>query len=344
MKKNKIEKRFMVYAIGLSIICVFLSVVELFNSKSSYMKQYEKNMEMYLDTLLVNGSYMAAESELPFTEGLIRSIELEFPTSSKTFCMVGKDNAILFLRDKTKTAELFDVTVAEYLGQEADGEKSRIYTTENEFQDGDRYLVTRVDLEDESGVVTVAICTQIKYLLASSNYNMLLQHILLYVGLLGVAFIICAVVLSMRMRENVDRQGALSAQLSKDRAIIDRMTKRIESREHRDVMGGEGSFYSKSVIEQVVGSLSIKQKRKSRQILVHINKNNQVMAVRLAVLIEHLLNGIGIFCLSKEDEYQIILLNADNEAIENVAKQLVVQYKNMFQEDLEDVHIKIAEL
>lgn len=345
MKKKKVSKSLIVTSVILSILCIFLVLVELYNNKKGYINQYGKQMEMYVETLLSNSEYRAKEENVGLEEGMIRTIETEFPTSSRCFCLVGKDNEILFLRDKTKTAEIFDTTVAMYIGLEgAYVPRFQSNTTTTRLQNGERYLVTRVDVQTETGLLTLAVCMQENYLLASGNYKVFQQHMMVYIGLLVIALVVGVSFLSIRVREKTEWGESLQEQLIKDRVLIEKQAKRLESRERGDVMGGEGSFYPRSVVERVLNELTREQRRRCRKIMVYFDDKNHVLCVQLSVLIERMLNGIGVFCLWAEDEFQIIVFNAENEAVENIAKQLVVQYKNMFQKDLKNVKIVVDRL
>lgn len=329
-KRKKADKKWILFSIVLSMVCGALMFVEIRNCREGYLQQYEKSTGMYLEALVLNGQYLAGQTEKEFTEGMIRVIETEFPTSARSFCLVGKNNEILFLRDKTKTAEMYDLTVEEYIRDCLEGK--------------DSYLITRMDYETDAGVVTVAICTQEDYLLKSGRYNVLQQHLLVYLCLLAVAFVVSVVYLSVRLKEKKCREQELCVKLAQDRTIIERLSKRLESRKHRDVMGGEGSFYARNVVERVLGKLTREQRKKCRKVIVYFDKKDQATMVRLAVLLERMLNGAGIFCLWAEDEYQIILLNADDEIVENVAKQLILQYREMFQREPEEVHVIVDRL
>ncbi len=344
--KKKLNKKLLFFAVLLSIACVVLSLAEIYNSRKSYIEQYEKNTEMYLDSLLLNGQYRAKEQNTDLTEGIIQIIETEFPTSAQMFCLVGKDNEILFLRDQVGTAELYDVTVADYIGagKPDNIRNGKINSTVSYLQKKDRYVITRIDKETEQGILTVAVCTKETYLLKNGNFDMLIQHLLVYIGLLAIAFFVFVAYLSMRVREQTERETSLSEQLTNDRALIERMSKHLERHEKGDVMGGESSYYPRSVVERVLSNLTREQRRNSRKIMIYCEKNSQVMLVRMAVLIERILNGRGIFCLWAEDEYQIVVLNAENETVENIVKQLLVQYRDMYQADIDEIRITIDRL
>lgn len=344
--KKKLNKKLLFSAVLLSIACVILSLAEIYNSRKSYIEQYEKNTELYLDSLLLNGQYRAKEQNTGLAEGIIQVIETEFPTSARMFCLVGMENEILFLRDQVGTAELYDVTVADYIGAGEPGNirSGKINSTVSRVQKKDRYVITRMDKETEQGILTVAVCTQESYLLKSGNFDMLLQHLSVYIGLLAIAFVVFVAYLSMKVREQIQREASLAEQLTNDRVLIEKMSRHLERHEKGDVMGGEGSYYPRSVVERVLANLTREQRRNSRKAMIYCEKNSQLMMVRMAVLIERILNGRGIFCLWAEDEYQIVVLNAENETVENIVKQVLVQYRDMYQADIDGIRITIDRL
>lgn len=345
-KKKKNNRLWLVVSVGLSMAFFLLMLDEVETCKDRYLSQYTRTMESYLETLIENGRYVAKQSEMGLTDGVITAIEEQFPTSSKCFCFVGKENEILFFRDREKTEEVSKVTLETYLGESVSGIRRmfRVGTTRNEFRDGECYWVSRLDLEEESGIVTVGICTQEQYLLTTGNFNLLQRHLLLYVGLFGVAYVICTIFLLSEIKERDEIAEALKVQLSNEIVTVERLSQKLESREHSDIMGGEGCFYSRSIVERMLSELTKEQRKRCRKILVYLNTSEQAVAVRFAVLMERMLKGVAVFCLWDDNEYQIVVLNMEDEAVENLAKQLVIQYRKVFQKEIGAVRIVVDRL
>ncbi len=343
-KKNRTGKKLTVCAVLLGVACSLLTLIELLGARSSYLEQYSKDTELYLRMLVTNGGYRAQQLGVDIAEGIISTIESDFPTSAKVYCLVGKDDTILFLRDAAETAELFDTTVEEYLGS---GTKSRIpavTTTTERLQNGSRYLVTRLDLETEIGFITVAICTQEAYLLAAGGLDVLLQRNLLYVGLLVIAYLASVVFLTSKIREKEAKEEELAGKLSQDRGVIERLEKSLESRNKGEAIEGEGGFYTKEVVERVLSELTPEQRERSWQVVIHLDEEDQTMLVRLGVLLDRLLNGVSVCCLWEENEYRVLMLNTEEEGAVNFAKQFILQYQNMFQKDIDSTRITIVRL
>lgn len=346
MKKKITSKLVLFFSVVLSIAGLFLVLLELYNFRKGFIKQYNKNTGAYLEVLMANGAYAAKQSGIAYTDGVIRTIESEFPTSAKTFCMVGENNKILFLRDKTKTEELFDTTVEEYIGYDDGAYRTvpKIVSESQYLEDGQRFWVTRADSMTDTGIVTIAICTQEAYLLSTADFKVLQQHVVLYFGLLTAAFITSVVVLRHRVKEKEKRENELSGKLTESRTIIEQLVKKLESRENSETVSGEGCYYPRSIVERVLAELTREQRRKSRKVMIHLENSDAVVLVRMSVLLERMLNGTGLFCLWTETEFQVIMLNAEPENVNNFAKQLVLQYRIMFQKEIEGVHITIDRL
>lgn len=349
MKKSKKRKKnriWLIISVGLSMIFFLLMYEEVQTCIDRYLSQYTETMEAYLETLVENGRYVAEQTETDLADGVIAAIEEQFPTSSKCFCFVGRENEILFLRDRKRTDEVVDVTLETYLGETVSGIRRmfRVGTTKNEFRDGESYRVSRVDLETEKGILTVGICTQEKYLLTAGNFNLLQRHLLLYVVLFALAYVISTVFFLSGFKERDVKAESLENQLSNEIITVERLSNKLESIEHSDVMGGEGCFYSRGIVERMLSDMTPEQRNRSRKIIVYLNTSEQAVAVRFAVLIERMLKGIGVFCLWDKNEYQIVVLNMNNEAVENFAKQLVIQYRKVFQKEIGNVRIIVDRL
>ncbi len=178
----------------------------------------------------------------------------------------------------------------------------------------------------------------------NGNFDILLQHLVLYLVLLSIAFITSVIYLNFRDKENIRIEAELNNKLIENRILIERLGDKIDNQNNSDITDRSGGFYTEEVIEQVISSLTEEQKEKSRKVTIKFSNNDLQLAVRYSVLLERMRVTKSIFCLREEDEILVVMLNTEEDGVNNFAKQFIMQYQNMFQSDVKDTKIIIDKL
>lgn len=347
VKKRRSSKNITVMSVVLSTICLVLSVVDVYGCVKNNLVSYSNTMESYLKMLITNGSYKANEVEGSIVDGIVVAIENEFPTSASFYCIVAVDDEIVFLRDKSVTSNTHDVMFSEYLNLETD---NSILVTDygrsliSELDNGNKYLISKENIDTGNEVITIAICTDAEYMMKNGNFDILLQHLVLYLVLLSIAFITSVIYLNFRDKENIRIEAELNNKLIENRILIERLGDKIDNQNNSDITDRSGGFYTEEVIEQVISSLTEEQKEKSRKVTIKFSNNDLQLAVRYSVLLERMRVTKSIFCLREEDEILVVMLNTEEDGVNNFAKQFIMQYQNMFQSDVKDTKIIIDKL
>ncbi len=347
MKKKKNNKSITIMSIILSLICLVLSLIDVYSCIKSNLVSYSNSMESYLEVLITNGSYRADEMKSTVVEGIEDSVEREFPTSASVYCVIAIDDEVVFLRDKSVTSGIHDLVIDEYLNvgdSNISLETTRRKSVISEFSNGNRYLISKETISTGNEKITVAICTDLEYMIKSENFDILIQHLVLYLVLLSIAFVTSVIYLNFKDRENIRIEEELNKKLIENRILIERLGDKIDSQNNSDVTERNGSFYTEEVVEEVISALTEEQKEKSRKIVIRFSDNNMQLAVRYSVLLERMRVNNSIFCLKDDNEITVIMLNTDEEGVNNFARQFVVQYQNMFQSDIVDTKIVIDKL
>lgn len=344
-KKQETSKYLVIMSVVLSVLFLGLMLYDTYGCMQHNLTIGCEEKEAYLKILVENGNDQDELSEKSPEEKMIDMIEGEYPTSASDYCFVAVDGELVFLRDRDFTGKLKERDMETYFG--LTDETPRIDTaydyTAVVTMNGSNWYVSRYDISVDEKIVTVGICVNQNYMMASGNFDVLIQHVILYMILFSVAFIVSVIFLSHREKENIAMEQKLTEQLAENRRLIERLGERIEAQSDMEYQR-ENGFCTKRVVEQVLERLSDEQKKKSRKVTIRMESAEPHLIVRYSVLLERMKVSKSICCLWEDQEFLVVLLNTDEAGARNYVKQFLLQYQKMFQSDARDIKISISEL
>lgn len=341
-KKRKAGKYLVAMSVILSVLFLGLLLYDAYNCLARNLNAKCTQKEEYLKVVIDNGNYQADVLGKSVEEGIVDFIEREYPTSASDFCFLALDGRLVYLRDKNTSKGLNDVRVDEYFNlSEGEIKMETQGNTVRVLINGGRYYISRHDVDTGNGVITVGICVSESYLIGESGFDTLTQHIVLYMVLFSVAFIVSVIFLAHRDKENAAMEKKLSEQLVENRKLIERLGEQLEAQSEVDYQR-ENGFCTKKTVEKVLEKLTEKQRKKSFRIHILVEEQTPLLLVRCSVLLERLKVNKSICCLWEENEFLIVLLNTEETGAQNFIKHFLLQYQRMFQSDAKGIRITIS--
>lgn len=332
-KKNRPSKYLIVMSVVLSILCMGLLLFDVVQCRETNLEQLCSEKENYLQAMMQSVDYNEEE--------LVAYIKAEYPTSASDYCFVAKDGQLVFLRDDNMTKNLKETGVRSCFGiKDQRMERTKGSVTYPAYFSGGEWYVICHNEETDDGMLMVGICVNKEYLVAGGDFDVLLQHSFLYMALFSIAFIVSIIFLSHREKENALMEQKLTAQLTENRRLIERLGERLEAQSGMDYQR-ENGFCNKDVVAQVMGQLTPEQKERCYKIRITLEKADPQDYVRFSVLLERMKVNKSICCLWNEAEFLVILLNTDEDGASNFIKQFLMEYQKMFRCDVKDVAISI---
>ncbi len=330
-KKNRPSKYLIIMSIVLSVLCMVLLVVDVLQCREANLVQSCQEKETYLEAMAYSGNYEA--------EKIIAYIKQEYPTSASDYCFVAVDEEILFMRDENFTKGLDEENVQAYLGiSEHTPKVEECRSSYSVLLGGTPWYVIMHEITVDDRTLLLGICSSETYLISESDFDILLQHSVLYMALFSVAFITSVFFLSHREKENELMEQQLTDQLVENRRLIERLGERLEaqsSMEYRRVNG----FCSKDIIVDIMERLTPEKREKSQKIEIKVNETNPQTMVRYSVLLERMKVSKSVCCLWEDDTFLVLLLNTDENGASNFIKQFLLEYQKMFQSDATDIQV-----
>jgi len=334
-KKSRPSKYLIVMSMVLSVLCMVLIVFDVIQCRKANLTQVCEEKESYLEALAYSGNDMPEE--------IIAYIEKEYPTSASDYCFVAAEEEFLFIRDENFTKGLDEKNVQAYLG--ISEHTPKVEGCRNSYSvmlGGTPWYVTMHEEKTQEQNLLIGICVSENYLISESDFDILLQHSVLYMALFSVAFIVSVVFLSYREKENEEMEGKLTEQLVENRRLIERLGERLEAQTSMDYRR-ENGFCSKEVILGIMEKLTPQQRMKSQKIEIKVNESSPQAMVKYSVLLERMKVSRSVCCLWEDDMFLVILLNTDESGASNFIKQFLLEYQKMFQCDATDIQISRKE-
>lgn len=331
-------------AVLLSLIVLGFVWFELRQIRENIITQSKETSKVWLGRLTENGMFQAEQQGTTVTEGIMEAVNALFPTSSRYFCVVGVSDRVMLFRDAVMKTEKQGETINSLFRNMKWEKQEAVSVADGSFFDEERYLIVKQDMEFGSEKITLAVCMAEDYLFSSYSYDICRQQILLQTILLGFAYIACLIYLTRKMIEMDADKMQYKKVMVEQRKNIEHLQERMESRLNGTTINGEGGLYSKEIVEQVLSGLTAEQKKKSRQLVVRVDEQNQDMLIQLGVLLDRLLTGMSVGCLWSRNEYIILLMDVDDAGAMNFARQIIVKYQNTYQKDVTATKISIDRL
>ncbi|MBE5882323.1 MAG: hypothetical protein E7289_08475 [Lachnospiraceae bacterium] len=334
-KRKRPSKYLVVMSVVLSVLCMGLLVFDVLQCREANLQEICLEKESYLEAMAYSGNFAP--------EALIDYIKETYPTSASDYGFVAVDDEILFMRDDNYTKSLKETDTRAYFGiseHSAKVEGSRnAYAV---FLSGTPWYVIFHEEIVQDKEITVGICISREYLISQSDFDILLQHSVLYLALFSVAFVVSVFFLAHREKENENMENELKEQLVENRRLIERLGERLEAQSGTDYQR-ENGFCRREIVEQIMQKLTPEQKEKSRKITVRMKENTPQAIVNYSVLLERMKVNKSVCCLWENEEFLILLLNTDEEGATNFVKQFLLQYQKMFRSDATDIQISVRE-
>ncbi len=333
--RQRPSKYLIIMSIILSVLCMVLLVFDVIQCREANLRQSCKEKETYLDAMLYSGNYTA--------DGIIAYIESEYPTSASDYCFIAVDEEIIFIRDVNFTKGLTENDLQAYFG--ISEHTPKVEGCKNAYSvllgGASWYVMYRKAIVDEKEMV-IGICSSESYLISEGDFDILMQHSVLYMALFSVAFVVSVFFLSHREKENAAMEEKLTQQLVENRRLIERLGERLEAQTGMDYQR-ENGFCAREVFEGVMEKLTQEQRLRSRKLEIRMRNTSPEAIVKYSVLLERMKVSKSICCLWDDDTFLVLLLNTDENGASNFIKQFLLEYQKMFRSDAEDIQVSTKE-
>lgn len=343
-KNNGVSNKLIGISIALSVLCIALALVDMLSCLKKNLVVYSENQERYINEVLSDCSD-DSETTKEVVDNIVRKIQKEYNTTASNFAFVAVGEKITFLQDETVTDTMTEYNINRFLNTNSASalDESLWDTMVTTLPNGNTVLVSKNTVTVGEEEITFGICTRQKYAIQRSNFDVLIQHLLLYMVLYSISFITTVVYLVYKEKESLVIKRQLEEKVVENRLLIEKLENKIEQSAAKGQEVHYG-FTNKKTIIDIMDSLEGDRRLATQKIYISTLDMSVENVVRYAVVLDRMKLPKTVMCLWEEDKYLALMLNADKDEAKNYARQFILQYQSIYGEDIEETKITIEGL
>jgi hypothetical protein len=323
----------LVSTIVLGIVFLILLILDLNNAFDQSESIYKKNQSILADALMDNAINQATNNNTELQELITYEIMSSYPTSSSMYCILAKNDEIVFLKDENTSSTL-------------NGEKLSSYFDEDliSIRDQKAYIVSFTEVEYNNDQYTLAVCTKKEYLEKKSNFDVLRLHSLVYFAGYSIALVIINILFSYSLRTKEKRIKKLELEAKNNRLVIET----LENDKNRNYVNSERaddfSFYRKEILEEVIAGMTLPEKEACIQIDIFVENLKMDHFIQITTILNRIKVGQSISSYWEENQFKVLLFHHKKEEVQRFIDLFLSKYKIESQENVGELKIVASRL
>lgn len=336
MVQNKEKKNRVIIittAIVIGIIFSILLIVDMNNTVSRSFTVYKDNQDILAGVMLRGAVVKGQNDGSNLIDNITIDINENFSTSSSMYCILSKNDKLVFLKDENTTSTLIDEKFSDYF------DKSNIAGRDNQ-----KYIVSTSEIHSDGDNYTLAICTKQSYLEKKLNFDELRLHCLGYFVIYGVLLLILITFLFYKLRSKEKSIKAFEYEVKNNRLMIEKLENDKNKNYVNSERDGVYSFYSRSIVDEVITCMSQEDKTKCIQIDIIIQNLKMEHFVLVTAILGRIKVGGSIACYWADNQFKVLLFNSDEKAVQGFIDLFISKYKLESEEKIEELKIVASRL
>ena len=331
MRQNKKRKyRFIIAtsAICLGIILLLLLILDINNTVNKALALYNDNQNTLANILMKTAVAQVQNESNELKDIIVLSINESFPTSSSTYCILAKNDGIIFLKDENTSSTLIDEKISSYFN--GNNLASR---------DNQTYIISTSSTQYHGDNYKLVICTRVNYLVKQMKFNELRLHGLGYFVIYGVILLIIIILLFYKLRSDEKRKENLKEEAKNNRMIIEKLENDKTKNYINSDLDGVYSFYSRSIVDEVIACMSEQEKKKCIEIDIIIEKLKMEHFILITAILGRIKEGGSLACYWEDNQFKVLLFDTDKEEVQGFIDRFMSKYRTDSEEKVEELKI-----
>jgi len=334
VRQNKETKnRFVIVtsAIFIGIVIVLLIILDINTTTNKTLAVYNDNQNTLANLFMKTAVTQAQKNSSELKDILTLSINDNYPTSSSTYCILAKNDDILFLKDENTTSTLID-------------EKITTYFDENNvsIRDNQQYIISTSQTQYEGDNYTFVICTRQNYLVKLIKLNELRLHCLGYFIIYGVLLLVIIVLSFYKSRSDGKRKVVLEEEAKKNRMIIEKLGNDKNKNYVDSDRDGLYSFYSRGIVDEVIACMSEEEKKKCIEIDIIVENLKIEHFILITTILGRIKVSRSIACYWEDNQFKVLLFDSDKEEVQEFIDIFMSKYRIDSEEKVEELKIRAS--
>lgn len=336
MVQNKEKKNRVIIittAIVIGIIFSILLIVDMNNTVNKSFTVYKDNQDILAGVMMRSAVVKGQNDGSNLIDNIIIDINENFSTSSSMYCILSKNDKLVFLKDENTTSTLIDEKFSDYF------DESNIAGRDNQ-----KYIVSTSEIQNNGDNYTLAICTKQSYLEKKLNFDELMLHCLGYFVIYGVLLLILITFLFYKLRSKEKSIKAFEYEMKNNRLLIEKLENDKNKNYVNSERDGVYSFYSRSIVDEVITCMSQEDKTKCIQIDIIIQNLKMEHFVLITAILGRIKVGGSIACYWADNQFKVLLFNSDEKGVQGFIDLFISKYKSESEEKIEELEIVASRL
>jgi hypothetical protein len=322
-----------VSAIILGFVFLILLILDLNNAFDKSRWIYEHNQSIIADNYINLAVNQATNDNLELQEVVTFDIMNSYPTSSSMYCILAKNDEIVFIKDENTTSTLKEDKLSEYFDE-----------NQVSMRDQKEYVVSTSEVEYHNDLYTLVICTKQEYLEKKSNFDVLRLHSLVYFIGYSVTLIIINILFSYTLRTKEKRIMKLEQEAKNNRLVIET----LENDRNRNYVNSEKaddfSFYNKEILEEVIAGMTAAEKETCVQIDIFVEHLRMEHFVQITTILNRIKQDGSISSYWEENQFKVLMFHHNKEDVQRFIDLFLSKYKTESQESVGEIKIVASKL
>lgn len=321
-QRNKIRISIVFAAVALGIIVLLLFINNYNVTVSKSITAYNDNQNLLADVMVKAAVTETQKNNSNMSENIISLVKEKYSTSSSMYCIVAKNDKIVFLKDENNTSRLNNETISSYFS------KDNVST-----KDKQKYIISKAVEKYNGDNYTLLICTGKDYFINKANLYTMRFYYLGYFIIYEALLLIIIIFLFYKLHSEENNKAILENEIKNNRMVIEKLEdfkKQFYSENE-----SEYCFYDREIVEEVILSMKDEEKNSCIKIDIFVEKLKMEYFILITDIIGKMKVQNSISCYWEDNQFIVLLFNSDKEKAQEFINIFISKFNAESKENAE---------
>ncbi len=294
------------------------------------ISNYRDMQGLLADSMLNRTLPQTADGSNDLTEKLISEIKDNFPTSSSVYCVLVKNDSVVFYKDDNTTSSLIEDSISNYFHNNVSS------------RDKKRYILSQSELEYQGDKYSLMICTKEDYYLKKVKLVEIRLYCMGFFFLFGAAMIVLLIYHLYKLKGEEKNNVLFKNEIRKNRQLIELLED--DRNKHYVNSEKEFSFYNRSVVEEVISQMTEEDMKRCIQIDITVENPKMEHFIFITAILGRIKGDNSIASYWEKNTFKVLLLHSDKQEAMDFINLFIGKYKTESEEKVEELKVVASRL
>ncbi len=332
MLNSKRKKRILIIALSVILgLMQNLLIFYLFQfAIQKNINAYQENLQILADSMINNVSLLQGDSSTDITVDLAYYVKEHFPTSSSVYCIITKNDHVVFYKDDNTTSSLVDDNINQY------------FDNNLSLRDKKKYILSNSELQYNGDNYSLIIATKTEYYLKKIKLPEIRLYCMGFFSLFGAILIVILIYHLYKLGTEEKSNYILTTEIRKNRQLIEL----LENDRNRHFANSEKefSFYNRAIVEEVIANMTEEDIDKCIQIDITVENPKMEHFIFITAILSRIKGDNSIASYWEQNSFKVLLLNSNKKEALDFMNLFISKYKSESEEKVEDLKVVASRL